>query len=551
MTTLKIIGSVLIYCMVFNTLLGQSFSPKMDTLRNRITRLTYSNQYDSAQAVVLAYLKKEDLSELEKFYGHFTFADIAKSSGNSEQAIKLLFTSMNILPDIPTRKNFESLVYGNISECYFNTSDYENAQRYALQSIKANPNSSFRSSGHAVNNIIIGYAAYKEKKYDIALDYYDYAIGLYIQHGEVCELPLCYIKIAVVQLEKGELFAAQKTLEKSVELSDSCDIDQYRMLSSMALFDYYKQNKQYQEAIEVLQNINIVKNRLYDESKIKSMRDLEMKYETELTQRENQILKENARVLEERSFFRMIIFIVVIIAFCIIIILISCTLKIHNRKNKVLSKHLYQIEAQNDERKTLLKEIHHRVKNNLQVITSLLSLQAAQINDTKISNLFQQSQYRINTMAMVHEMLYQSDDLSKIKLALYFEELATALIRSIKGRECEIELDLCIPPVYLGLDTAIPLGLLINEVLTNALNHGLKNRNDGKIYIHLEMLAAPNFCLKIGDNGIGCPEGLNFVNSKTLGLKLIHKLARQLSGKIEIDTTKEGCHYLLYFSEIV
>lgn len=202
------------------------------------------------------------------------------------------------------------------------------------------------------------------------------------------------------------------------------------------------------------------------------------------------------------------------------------------------------------ERETLLKEIHHRVKNNLQVITSLLSLQANTINEEATKVLFQQSQYRINTMAMIHETLYQSEDFLTIGYAQYMEALMHYLILSMKGANHSIEWTIEANNIKLNIDTAIPLGLLINEIITNALKYGLKGDQKGAIYIRLEALERPNYVLYIGDNGKGFSRDVNFKTTNSLGLKLIHNLAKQLRGEIKRNLTQKGTHYEMSFQEI-
>ena len=203
-----------------------------------------------------------------------------------------------------------------------------------------------------------------------------------------------------------------------------------------------------------------------------------------------------------------------------------------------------------EEKKVLLKEIHHRVKNNLQVITSLLSLQSSFIEDEKTKGLFRYSQYRINSMAMVHEMLYQSDSLSKIDYNEYLHSLISKLIISFKGNDNNIKLEIDSGNVEINIDTAIPLGLLINEIITNSLKYGFKGRNNGKLTIKLKKEKNTNYILKIGDNGIGFSDETTFRNTSSLGLKLIHKLSLQLRGNIELDNSKEGTNYILHFHEI-
>lgn len=223
-------------------------------------------------------------------------------------------------------------------------------------------------------------------------------------------------------------------------------------------------------------------------------------------------------------------------------------LKAHHK----LYKSRKEIQQRIDEKETLLKEVHHRVKNNLQTVSSLLSLQSRSIEDKKISGIIKSSQNRVVSMAMVHEMLYKRDDyLSKIELKPYVEELCEYLIRSIKGNNNNIELDIDIPDFKLSIDTVIPLGLIINEAVTNALKYGIPEEEKGEITVALNKVDDKKYTMLLGDNGVGYPDSIDPKNIQSLGLKLIHNLARQLKGKVSKDTEKKGTYYNLIFEEII
>lgn len=226
------------------------------------------------------------------------------------------------------------------------------------------------------------------------------------------------------------------------------------------------------------------------------------------------------------------------------------TLNLLRKKNKKLADSWGRINQQNIEKELLLKEIHHRVKNNLQVITSLLSLQSHSIEDDTIKALFSQSQHRINSMAMIHKMLYQSNDFSKINCKDYLEELIDKLIVSFKGVKHNIQLDMDIPELFLNLDTSIPLGLLINEIITNALKYGLPNGQAGLLTVKMKQQDATHFVLEIGDDGVGYTGDLKSKAHTSLGLRLIQQLAVQLNGSVKKKWSKKGTCYVLHFQEI-
>jgi len=203
-----------------------------------------------------------------------------------------------------------------------------------------------------------------------------------------------------------------------------------------------------------------------------------------------------------------------------------------------------------EEKEMLLKEVHHRVKNNLQTVSSLLRMQGRSIEDAQTLSQIRSSQNRVVCMAMVHEMLYQREDLSCIEYSTYVHQLGDYLVKSIKGPESNIRLNIDIPEIELGIDTAIPLGLLINEAVTNALKYGFEGRDSGEISISLEREDKHEFVLRIGDDGIGYPENVDYQSSKSLGLKLIHNLSRQLKGSVIRDLSKRGTNYIIRFQEV-
>ncbi len=221
-------------------------------------------------------------------------------------------------------------------------------------------------------------------------------------------------------------------------------------------------------------------------------------------------------------------------------------LKTHNALYKSKNALLLQM----DEKETLLKEVHHRVKNNLQTVSSLLSLQSRNVEEARMKNLLKSTQNRVISMAMVHEMLYMRKDIAHIEYKSYVQELSEYLIRSIKGLDSKVHLKIDIPDIKLGIDTAIPLGLLINEAVTNALKYGFEDEEEGEIYIALKKEIDKHYTLNIGDNGVGFPDTVTYKNSKSLGLKLIYNLTRQLKGTIKRDTSKKGTNYIIKFKEV-
>ncbi len=210
-----------------------------------------------------------------------------------------------------------------------------------------------------------------------------------------------------------------------------------------------------------------------------------------------------------------------------------------------------QIKASLAEKEVLLKEIHHRVKNNLQVISSLLRLQSRYIQDENVMEMLKESQNRVRSMALVHEHLYQSKDLSRIDFSEYIRNLASHIFQAYEVKARGVKLNVKVVPVFLNIDTVVPCGLIINELVSNSLKYAFPEESVGDIYINFnyEHNNENKFILKVGDNGIGFPEGLEYKNSGSLGLRLVCSLVRQLKGEIE-RVNEVGTVFQITFSSV-
>ena len=194
-----------------------------------------------------------------------------------------------------------------------------------------------------------------------------------------------------------------------------------------------------------------------------------------------------------------------------------------------------QIKKSLREKEVLLKEVHHRVKNNLQTIISLLNLQSNRSEDAKIRQSLEKCKQRIFSMAMVHAELYQSDDFSYIDFRSYLNKIIKNMVSSYQ-LERKIEVDLQIDDIKLDIDRAIPCGLMLNEMITNAIKYAFPPDRCGKITISMKRIKNKNYELIFQDNGIGLPEYFDIQKSHSLGMVLINTLTAQLRGKLEINT---------------
>jgi PAS domain S-box-containing protein len=247
-------------------------------------------------------------------------------------------------------------------------------------------------------------------------------------------------------------------------------------------------------------------------------------------------------------------------------------------KKRILQGAVYDISKQKEAEESLAKveeirkkEIHHRIKNNLQVISSLLELQAERFNDTEILEAFRESQNRVATMAIIHEELYRSKDNETLDFSAYLQKLTADLFHSYTVRKGDVNMQLDIEEVFLGMDTAVPLGIIINELVSNSLKHAFPSGRRGEIRIKLcrieenaENKSISNstnnigakssvdkniqYTLVVSDNGLGFPENIDFRNTNSLGLQLVNILVEQLEGTVELESCS-GTKFKIWFKE--
>ncbi|MBV9575973.1 MAG: response regulator [Gammaproteobacteria bacterium] len=204
-----------------------------------------------------------------------------------------------------------------------------------------------------------------------------------------------------------------------------------------------------------------------------------------------------------------------------------------------------KLEASLAEKEVMLKEIHHRVKNNLQVVSSLLNLQAKSIEDTSSKKIFLESSNRIKSMALIHEMLYRSDNLAQIEMQKYLKILGSYLLKIYRIDTSLVKLIIKSDSIALSIEEAIPCGLIINELISNAFKHAFPKGCHGEVNVLMEK-QDNHVLLQVSDNGVGYSKTHDFHNSNTLGVQLIHALTIQLGGEIKLNNMQGTTFTLTY-----
>ncbi|MEQ3661907.1 MAG: sensor histidine kinase, partial [Flavobacterium sp.] len=262
--------------------------------------------------------------------------------------------------------------------------------------------------------------------------------------------------------------------------------------------------------------------------------------------KKDQIIKQNEKVI-----------LIIIIISLVIILLIGIYIIKNNRKkrteieqmNKSISRKNKTIKASLKEKEMLLQEIHHRVKNNLQVISGILSLQNSNITDEKSKQLLAESQDRIQAIALLHKTMYQNDNFNVVDFKTYINELITYIKQTNKNVNKDIIVTQEVENINFSIETAIPLSMLINEIITNCYKHAFTNLENGEIFISIRKDTSKKYLLIIKDNGIGLPKNYNENTTKSIGFDLINGLSEQLEGILTFNSNN-GTEINIEFKDI-
>ncbi len=237
------------------------------------------------------------------------------------------------------------------------------------------------------------------------------------------------------------------------------------------------------------------------------------------------------------------------ISFIAVLVLLRQQSKSKQKLKNLLVAHeqkTIEVEKSLHEKEYLLKEIHHRVKNNLQIVSGILQLQAVHTKDRKIKYIMNESQNRIKSMALIHQMLYQNEDIRYIPFKQYLQKLSLQIMSALMVDSKKIKVNLIVEEIYFDVETAIPLGLIVNELISNAIKYAYPEDATGQIDIWLKNESDKNYSLIISDDGVGLPEDFNITTTKTLGLQLVNMLCKQLKSELSYRNYK-GAEFTLKF----
>ena len=391
----------------------------------------------------------------------------------------------------------------------------------------------------------MGSMALDRGQLDKAIDFYRKSEKLNLENNDLWLLSYnyqgmssYYDHLESVTGDKANLRKSLEYGEKLLEIAKILDAEDRILEGYKRIFDASYELGNYENAIEYhIKYVNL-KDSLFDARKSDQILSLKEQYEAD--KREQEIASQKEKIkLSDAQLAKEATLRNALIGGVILVLIISGLIY---RNQRLKAKALNEKEA-------LLKEIHHRVKNNLQVISSLLNMQSRGTEDTGMKEAIREGQARVKAMSLIHQKLYQNENISEIDFEDYSQQLISQLDAVYKKAEKQIKHIIDVKGISLDIDTAVPLGLILNELISNAYKYAFDGVNEGELRISLERKDEKHLQLEVADNGKGLPVDFNIDTAKSLGLKLVNILTKQLKGTLQIEQGT-GTRFLIQFSEI-
>ena len=434
------------------------------------------------------------------------------------------------------------IAYRSIADSYLGTENYEDALIYIKKSLGMAKTSDISLISMASLLNTEGNVLKYLKRYDESIDAYNQSNQICTELNHPGGMSATLANISDIYMRKGDYKSALLFQKKSYALTIEHGFNMNIIENLNNLSTIYRELNDFENALKYREQHQMIKDSVLSVEKDQITKDLSAKYETEkketlISLQEEQLSRQNLIQMLSYGFAALLI---------IILLLLYRSYKDKRKNNDLLTSTNKQLNIKNQENELLLKEIHHRVKNNLQTISSLLSLQSESISDKTAYDAVQESKNRVASMALIHQKLYQGENLAAIEMRDYFETIGRAIIDSFGKKAENISLKVKMKNIELDVDTAVPIGLIANELITNSIKHAFPNKKKGQVFITLTQEENGLLKLNIADNGDATANEPVVKKEKGFGTLLIQLLTTQLGGKLE-KSMKEGTSTIIQF----
>lgn len=387
---------------------------------------------------------------------------------------------------------------------------------------------------------------FDKKQYVAALGHYQAALPMLDRQYDPAAYAVQLQNITNTLTSLGRYAEAERLLNEAVPIVRECKALEHEVSLSKVAVELYRQKGDLKKAFEWQEQYIVLSDSLFDQEKAQALQDAVKKYELE--QKEQQITLLNAenqvKDLRLQSARRQQLALLLGLVLAALLGLGGWyLLRLKQRSHRQLTEKNNQISAALAEKDLLLREIHHRVKNNLQVISSLLKLQSQHLSDQEALDALTEGRNRVQSMALIHQNLYQQEQLTTIEAAGYVQKLADVLFRSYNIQPGKVHIQYETDPILLDVDTAVPIGLILNELISNALKYAFDDPKPGLLHIRLRRNGPQSLLLAVQDNGPGIDPALFDLDkpSASFGLRLVRLLADKLEAHISVRNDNGAC----------
>jgi len=454
---------------------------------------------------------------------------------NYSEAEKYMLLAQEVYKNIHEEQT-QILVLTNLGTLYNEAGKYKEAL-----SITEKVENYYATNGppekHALALHNLGNQHYTIGDYDKSLQYNTKSLEIYEQLGS--KLYSCSIELSMSRtyLQMGNFRKAEDLAQSALVLAN--ELNSYHLISNAydILYALQKEQKNFEKALEYRLKYDEARDSIFQEEKRSQLDEINTRYKTELKESELQELQAKNQLNElqlKRKQNQQYILWAAMGFLLIIALLLFNQFRIKLKTNRLLRDKNEIIQKNLDEKEVLLKEIHHRVKNNMQFISSLLNLQSRHVNDENTLRVLNDCKNRVNSMSMVHQRLYQEENLKGVYMPHFVNTLLESLNHSYRRDLNKLNAEVDVAKIYLDVDTAIPIGLILNELITNVFKYAFEKDKDGKIKVCLKD-EGDTLLLQVEDNGKGLPENFDRRNLNSFGLQLVESLAHKLKASLEIE----------------
>jgi len=467
------------------------------------------------------------------------------NQGNITKALEYYQKSLKIREDVGDEINVASSIY-NIASLYQKNDSIPKALEYYQKSLIMFEDLNYKR-GIANSLVKMGMLLEKEGNNSKALDNYTRSLKINEEIGDKRGVAISLNNIGNVYYKQLKIKEAKEFASESLRVAQKLGFPGEIKNAAKLLSKIYQHENNWKSSFKMERLFIIMRDSIRNVNTEKDVIRQQASYEIDKKEQKILLLSTQNEVQQLKLDRNKILIISFSIGLGLALILVVVTYGGYKKKqvvNKLLEKQKEEITKKNDEKKAMIQEIHHRVKNNLQVVNSLLKFQSREIEDEKVVNMFKEAQSRVVSMALLHEKMYRSEDLQHINIKEHITLLVTDLVNSYAVGK-NIKLNIVIEEVNIGLQTLVPLGLIINELITNSLKYAFHDEKEGVITVSLKPLDAKKCELIIGDDGIGF-----FLEKESTGLgtKLIQIFTKQLNGTMT-KLNQIGSFYKLVFEK--